>query len=106
VLVAADAADRPLGVTSCALLGEDDVDLVHLFVEPGALGRGVGRALFAAALAWTRAHGRRRLLIAADPNAVGFYERQGALLAGTVPSDAIPGRDLPLLICAVAEPVS
>ncbi len=101
VAVAVDAADRPLGVTTCALLGED-VDLVHLFVEPRALGRGVGRVLFAAALAWVRAQGRCRLLIASDPNAVGFYRRQGAVDAGTVPSEAVPGRDLPLLTYTVA----
>jgi len=101
VFVAAGVGDRPLGVATCALLDERDVDLVHLFVEPRALGCGVGRALFAAALAWARKHGRRRLLIASDPNAVGFYRRQGAADAGTVPSEAIPGRVLPLLACAV-----
>ena len=34
--------------------------------------------------------------ILADPNAAGFYERNGARLIGTAPSDAIPGRSLPL----------
>ena len=98
VFVAVDERDRPLGVVDCTLLGED-VDLVHLFVEP--LGRGVGRALFAAALDWTRAHARRTLLIASDPNAVGFYRQQGAVDAGWVPSEAIPDRLLPLLKYAV-----
>jgi len=67
------------------------------------MGRGAGRALFDAALAWTRARGRRRLMIAADPNAVGFYRRLGAVEAGTVPSGAIPGRTLPLLTYAVVD---
>jgi GNAT superfamily N-acetyltransferase len=100
VFVAVDEADRPLGVVDCAFLGED-ADLMHLFVEPGAFGRGVGRALFAKALEWTRAQGRDRLLIASDPNAVEFYRRQGAVDAGTIPSEAIPGRLLPLLIYAL-----
>ena len=100
VFVAVDERDRPLGVVSCAFLG-DDVDLVHLFVEPGALGRGVGRALFATAREWTRSQSRRRLLIASDPNAVGFYRRQGAVDAGWVRSEAIPDRLLPLLKYAV-----
>jgi GNAT superfamily N-acetyltransferase len=100
VFVAVDERDRPLGVVSCAFLGED-VDLVHLFVEPSALGCGVGRALFAVAVEWTRAQGRRTLLIASDPNAVGFYRRQGAVDAGWIPSEAIPGRMLPLLKYAV-----
>ena len=105
VFVAVDEADRPLGVVDCALLG-DPVDLVHLFVEPDALGRGIGQELFAAALAWTRAQRRRTLLIASDPNAVGFYRRQGAVDAGMVPSETIPGRLLPLLTCAVHAPAS
>lgn len=105
VFVAIDEADRSLGVMDCALLG-DDVDLLHLFVEPDALGRGIGQALFAAALVWTGAQRRRTLLIASDPNAVGFYRRQGAVDAGMVPSESIPGRLLPLLTCAVNAPAS
>ena len=100
VFVAVDERDRPLGVVDCAFLGED-VDLMHLFVEPAALGRGVGRALFAVAVEWTRAQGRRTLLIASDPNAVGFYRRLGAVDAGLIPSEAVPGRMLPLLKYAV-----
>ena len=100
VFVAVDERDRPLGVVDCAFLGED-VDLMHLFVEPAALGRGVGRALFAVAVEWTRAQGRRTLLIASDPNSVGFYRRLGAVDAGLTPSEAVPGRMLPLLKYAV-----
>jgi GNAT superfamily N-acetyltransferase len=100
VFGAVDERDQPLGVVGCALLG-DDVDLMHLFVEPGALGRGIGRALFATAIEWTRAQGRRTLLIASDPNAVGFYRRLGAVDAGWIESEAIAGRMLPLLKYAV-----
>ena len=100
VFVAVDQDDTSLGVVSCAFLGED-VDLMHLFVEPGALGRGIGRALFAIAIDWTRGQGRRKLLIASDPNAVGFYRRLGAADAGWTPSEAVPGRMLPLLTYAV-----
>ena len=100
VFVATDQGGEFLGVVNCALLGED-VDLMHLFVDPSAFGRGVGRALFAKALEWTRSQGRRRLLIASDPNAVGFYRRQGAVEAGTIASEAAPGRELPLLTYAL-----
>ena len=100
VFVAVEQDDTPLGVVGCAFLGED-VDLMHLFVEPDALGRGIGRALFAIAIDWTRGQGRRKLLIASDPNAVGFYRRLGAVDAGWTPSEAIPGRMLPLLTYAV-----
>jgi hypothetical protein len=37
------------------------------------------------------------LAILSDPNAAPFYERMGAVPAGDAPSDAIPGRRLPLL---------
>ena len=39
---------------------------------------------------------RPRLTILSDPYAAGFYERNGARLIGEAPSDAIPGRSLPL----------
>ena len=40
--------------------------------------------------------GAERLAILADPNAAGFYERNGAVRIGEAPSDAVPGRLLPL----------
>jgi hypothetical protein len=40
--------------------------------------------------------GAERLTILADPNAPGFYERNGAARIGEAPSDAVPGRLLPL----------
>ena len=49
----------------------------------------------------TRAAGGTALTIAADPNAVGFYQRAGAREVGEVPSDSIAGRVLPLLVLAV-----
>ena len=43
-----------------------------------------------------RRRGAERLTILADPNATGFYERDGAVRIGEAPSDAMPGRLLPL----------
>ena len=40
--------------------------------------------------------GARRMAILADPNAASFYERMGARFVSHAPSDAIPGRTLPL----------
>lgn len=95
VLVAADVEDRPLGMA--AVLGKGDtVDLDALFVDPPAIGSGAGRALFAAALDLARGLGARRMTILADPNAAAFYERMGARFLRNAPSDAIPGRTLPL----------
>jgi GNAT superfamily N-acetyltransferase len=76
--------------------GLDGDELTWLFVAPGAMGRGVGRALVRDACALARAAGIGRLRIEADPNAVGFYERMGASRVGEVASGSIPGRVLPV----------
>ncbi len=48
------------------------------------------------AIGAARRRGAERLTILADPNAAGFYERSGAVRIGDAPSDAVPGRRLPL----------
>ena len=73
-----------------------DGELDMMFVDPPAMNRGAGRALFDAAVGLARRLGARRMPILADPNAAPFYERMGARLVGHAPSDAIPGRTLPL----------
>ena len=95
VVVAVDAEDRPLAVAS--VLSEGRIaDLDLLFVDPPAMGGGAGRALFAAAVELARKLGSSMLTILADPNAASFYERMGARFVRNAPSDAIPGRSLPL----------
>jgi GNAT superfamily N-acetyltransferase len=71
-------------------------DLNLLFVDPSFLGRGVGRVLFGAAARMAPAFGARILTILADPHAAPFYERMGARFLRNAPSDAVPGRTLPL----------
>ena len=75
----------------------DRVWLEKLFVDPGAMGRGIGRALFTWAIDAARERGGRVLVIEADPQAVPFYQRLGAVPAGHAPSASIPGRALPVL---------
>ena len=95
VLVAAAGEGAPLGMA--AVLGDGEtVDLDSLFVDPPAIGSGAGRLLFQAAIQRARDLGARRMTILADPNAVSFYERMGARFVRNAPSDAIPGRLLPL----------
>jgi len=72
-------------------------DLQKMFVEPDAIGLGIGKALFAWAVATARRRGARYLAIDADPDAVGFYRKMGAIACGSVPSASIPGRSLPRL---------
>jgi GNAT superfamily N-acetyltransferase len=71
-------------------------ELEHMWVEPRVIGSGVGRALFAHAIATTRALAGSVLRIASDPHAEGFYTAMGATRVGLI--DARPeGRRLPLL---------
>jgi GNAT superfamily N-acetyltransferase len=51
--------------------------LEDLWVEPAAMGRGLGARLFERALERARELGAARLEWEAEPNAVGFYERMG-----------------------------
>jgi GNAT superfamily N-acetyltransferase len=95
VLVAEDDAEVPIGVASVVLDGEV-ADLDVLFVDPPAIGSGTGGALFRAASRLAASLGAKRMTILADPNAAPFYERMGARFLRSAPSDAIPGRSLPL----------
>jgi GNAT superfamily N-acetyltransferase len=97
VWVATGADGEVAGMVALGL-GEqpDTLDLDKLFVEPRRIRTGVGRALLAYAVSEARRRGADRLTILADPYAAGFYERHGARRIGEAPSDAIPGRSLPL----------
>lgn len=60
--------------------------LDHLWVLPGAMGHGVGRALFAHAESAARRAGATQMSIVGDPNAEGFYQRMGAIVHGREPA--------------------
>jgi GNAT superfamily N-acetyltransferase len=92
-------AEMDGAVVGTATLGgrPPEGDVENCFVEPDHIGTGVGRALFAALRAAAVDTGFTRLRIESDPNALGFYEHQGAIKIGEAPSGSIPGRVLPLL---------
>jgi GNAT superfamily N-acetyltransferase len=71
--------------------------LVDLFVDPHAIGGGVGRQLWQHAVVTARKQGCDELLIDSDPHAEGFYRVMGAELIGTTRSTVFPDRELPLL---------
>lgn len=77
-------------------------ELWKLFVAPGAMGQGLGRAMMAWAAAAARVRGAQALEIAADPGAEGFYLSLGADRVGVAASGTIPGRVLPLLVLKLA----
>ena len=105
VLVATDEAGRSVGM-ACVMPDGDDAELGLMFVDPVAIGGGVGRALFGEAVRLARRLGYRRMTILADANAAPFYERMGARFLHDAPSDAIPGRTLPFYEYELAQEAS
>jgi predicted N-acetyltransferase YhbS len=98
VLVAEDHDGNLLGVAALQpMQAEGAFDLSRLFVEPSAIRTGIGRRLFDAAVSLARREGGSCLSVLSDPFAQAFYEHLGATRVGDAPSDAIPGRRLPLL---------
>lgn len=76
----------------------ETASLEHLWVDPPAMGRGVGRALFRHAAERAAGLGCRVLQIDSDPNAEPFYLAMGAVRVGTVPAPvAGQRRELPRL---------
>ncbi|MDQ3344679.1 MAG: GNAT family N-acetyltransferase [Chloroflexota bacterium] len=93
VWVAESSGGVPVGYHR--VLAGDPAELEDLWVEPDALGAGVGRGLFEHAVNVAVGLGASALEIVSDPHAVGFYERMGAVVIGEVPSMLVPGRTLP-----------
>lgn len=90
-----DFMDAPLHIGDVCVL-ED------LWVDPPAMGRGIGARLFRRAVERARACGATRLEWEAEPNAVGFYEKMG----GSVLRDSEPsewGRVLPVMGVSLTE---
>jgi GNAT superfamily N-acetyltransferase len=71
--------------------------LEDLWIDPGAVGKGYGRLLFERAVAIARGWGKGVIELHADPHAEPFYEHLGAVRVGMIPSEAVPGRSLPVM---------
>ena len=77
---------------------EDGVGVLNdLFVDPSAIGQGVGRRLWEHAVATARDLGFTEVIFQSDPHAEGFYLAMGAERAGESESTVVPGRKLPLM---------
>jgi GNAT superfamily N-acetyltransferase len=99
-LLVAEEAGVLLGYARVA--GEPPVgELAGLFVDPAAIGRGVGGLLLRAAVAVAARLGIEVLEIDSDPYAEPFYRHAGAVRTGATPSTVDPDRLLPRLELAV-----
>jgi GNAT superfamily N-acetyltransferase len=72
-------------------------ELDSLFVDPRAIGTGVGRQLWEHAVATATANGCTEIELQSDPHAEGFYLAMGARRHGESASTVTPGRMLPLM---------
>jgi GNAT superfamily N-acetyltransferase len=77
VVFVADAEDGAVGWCSVIPKG-GTAWLEDLWIDPGWIGKGIGRLLFQHAAAYASGLGAERLEWEAEPNAIGFYERMGA----------------------------
>jgi GNAT superfamily N-acetyltransferase len=77
--------------------------LEDLWLEPDAIGGGHGRRLWEHAESVARAGGATAMELDAEPNAMGFYERMGAVRVGVTPSRTFPGRELPRMRLPLRE---
>jgi len=94
----AERAGTVLGFAQ--LTGTDDPrtgEVRAMFVDPPAIGSGVGALLMTAVLDRARDRGLAAVVLDADPGAESFYARFGAARVGESPSGSISGRVLPRL---------
>ena len=99
----AESADGSIAGMAQVKVIERDAELLKLFVEPDRIRTGAGRLLFDWATNIARHLGAARIVIDADPDAAGFYQRMGALIERMVPSGSILGRMLPRFVVRLDE---
>lgn len=73
-----------------------EIELAALFVDPGHIGTGIGKALMDRAKHHASNLGAHKLNVQGDPNAVRFYRAAGGVPTGNKESGSIPGRFLPM----------
>jgi GNAT superfamily N-acetyltransferase len=76
---------------------KDSVEMSALFVEPTAIGKGLGKFLFEHSIQEAKNLGAHSMMIHSDPYAEKFYTKMGAKNVRDVPSRSVEGRTIPLL---------
>jgi GNAT superfamily N-acetyltransferase len=95
-------AERDGALVGMVAVEDRQARLGWLFVEPAAIGSGVGSALLKAALARAAERGVSALELDSDPHAESFYRAHGARRIGTAPARST-GRALPRLRIPTGE---
>lgn len=93
-----DTGDGLAGVAALERVRGEAV-LEHVWVAATHQRQGIGEALVRHALALASEAGDGIVRVTSDPRAVGFYERLGGRLAGSIPAPmpGMPERALPVL---------
>lgn len=86
-----EAAGRICGYYDLEKRADEMVWLESLFIEPDAMGQGIGRRLWDHAAQTARALGFSFIEFESDPNAEGFYLKMGAVRVSARPKP-IPGQ--------------
>jgi len=76
---------RVVGFLRVSLSGAD-AEIEELHLEPGWIGRGLGRRVFERAVEAARTLGADRLVWSTDRYALGFYLAMGGIVTGSTPS--------------------
>jgi GNAT superfamily N-acetyltransferase len=97
MVYACDGVNAPLGFYRLVLHHDGVAELDALFVEPAAMGQGVGKRLWGHAVAAAAKLGCSEIVLQSDPQAEGFYLAMGAQRAGESESTVMPGRMRPLM---------
>ncbi|TCO59512.1 GNAT family N-acetyltransferase [Actinocrispum wychmicini] len=99
-VIVAERGERLLGYYQLGGTPPDG-ELVDLFVEPDAIGTGLGRRLWDHATSAARKRGFRTLELESDPHAEAFYLHMGAQRVGEREVDT--GRQLPVMRIVLAN---
>jgi GNAT superfamily N-acetyltransferase len=92
-----DGVDAPSGFYRLLQQQDGVAVLDDLFVEPAAMGQGVGGRLWRHAVSTATKLGCSEMVWQSDPQAEGFYLAMGARRIGESASTVMPGRMLPLM---------
>jgi len=88
--VAVTGDGRLVGFATTLIAG-DAAELDDLFVDPGWMRRGIGRALVLDAIEIARDRGAGRVEVTANPHALVFYQRAGFTVDHEVQTQFGPG---------------
>ena len=102
IYVVAIKEDQIIGFYSLEQIMPFQFELDALYVDPCAIGQGIGTKLIRHAIHSAKIRGGNKLLIQSDPNAEAFYLAMGGKHVGTRESGSIPGRHLPMISIPLA----